>query len=244
VVRSFRPPPAILGIGPIVWRQLLTAWRSSSKAVLACLAVALLGGPLLVFVAANISTWSRVGFVFFIAVYVLPRTLVFDFRSDLDNMESFKVLPLGPWKLCAGQLVAPALLASLIQLLLLGSAAMCLDGVARLVAIGLMPFTIPFNALLYSLENLIFLLFPTPLVPVGRVDFDFLGRTMVDFAVKTALLIAGCGLAAGVGILVLQATNRSWPAFAIVTWCSLALLALLMLPVLSWAFERFDISRR
>jgi hypothetical protein len=107
-----------------------------------------------------------------------------------------------------------------------------------------MPFTIPFNALLYSLENLIFLLFPTPLVPVGRVDFDFLGRTMVDFAVKTALLIAGCGLAAGVGILVLQATNRSWPAFAIVTWCSLALLALLMLPVLSWAFERFDISRR
>jgi hypothetical protein len=243
-VRSFRPPTVIRGVGSIAWRQLLTALRTSGKAVLVFLALAVLGGPLLVFVAADISVWSRIGFVFFVAIYILPRTLVFDFRSDLECMETFKALPLRPWKICAGQLVAPALLGSLIELLLLGSATMCLDGAARLIALGLMPFIVPFNLLLYSLENLIFLFFPTPLVPVGRVDFDFLGRTIVDFAVKTSLLVACCSLAAGAGMLVLDVTNRSWTAFAIVAWCSLVLIVLALLPVLSWAYDRFDVSHQ
>ncbi len=243
-VRSSRQPPVISGIGPIAWRQLLTALRSSRKAVLVFLAVALLGGPFLVIASADISLWSRIGFVFFAAVYVLPRTLVFDFRSDLDNMEAFKALPLRSWKISAGQLLAPVLLSSLIECLLLGSVAMCLDGVARIISVAMMPFIVPFNVLLYSLENLIFLLFPTPLVPVGRVDFDFLGRTLVEFAVKTSLLFGACGLAATAGKLVLDATDRSWPAFAVVAWCSLVLLALLLLPVLSWAFDHFDVSRK
>lgn len=243
VVRSFRPPPVISGIGPIAWRQLLAALRSSSKAVLVFLALAMLAGPLLVIAGADISLWSRSGFVFFIAVYVLPRTLVFDFRGDLECMENFKALPLRPWKICVGQLLAPVLLGSLIEVLLLGSAALCLDGVARVIVVAMMPFIVPFNVLQYGFENLVFLLFPTPLVPVGRVDFDFLGRTLVEFAVKTALLISACGLAATAGMLVLDATERSWPAAALVTWCSLVLMALLVLPVLSRAFERFDVSR-
>ncbi|MCG6899064.1 MAG: hypothetical protein LJE75_03585 [Gammaproteobacteria bacterium] len=242
--RSFRRPPVIGGIGPIAWRQLLTAQRSYRKAMLVFLAVALLAGPLLVIVAAEVSLWSRIGFVFFIAVYVLPRALVFDFRSDLDSMETFKVLPLRPWKISVGQLLAPVLLTSLVEWLLLGSIAMCLDGVGRVMAVGLMPFILPFNGLLYGIENLLFLLFPTPLVPVGRVDFDFLGRTLVEFAVKTSLLIGACGLAVAAGKRVLDATESSWTAFAIVTWCTLALLAILMLPLLSRAFDRFDVSRR
>ena len=243
VVRSFRGPPLLGGVGPIAWRQLLTALRTSSKPVLVFLGVAMLAGPLLVIVAVDISMWSRIGFVFFVAVYVLPRTLVFDFRSDLDTMENFKALPLRPWKIGAGQLAAPVLLTSLVELLLLGSVAVFLDGTPRVISIGMMPFLVPFNLLLYGLENLLFLLFPTPLVPVGRVDFDFLGRTMVEFMVKTTLLIGACALAAGAGMRVLDLTERSWPAVAGVAWFSLSLIALLMLPLLSWAFNRFDISR-
>ena len=243
VVRSFRAPPLLGGVGPIAWRQLLTALRTSSKPVLVFLGVAMLAGPLLVIVAVDISMWSRIGFVFFVAVYVLPRTLVFDFRSDLDTMENFKALPLRPWKIGAGQLAAPVLLTSLVELLLLGSVALFLDGTPRVISIGLMPFLVPFNLLLYGLENLLFLLFPTPLVPVGRVDFDFLGRTMVEFMVKTTILVGACALAAGAGMRMLDLTERSWPAVAGVAWLSLALIALLMLPLLSWAFNRFDISR-
>ncbi|MEN8204554.1 MAG: putative ABC exporter domain-containing protein [Pseudomonadota bacterium] len=244
VVHSFRQPPLVSGIGPIAWRQLLTALRTSSKPVLVFLGVAMLAGPLLVIAAADISMWSRIGFVFFVAVYVLPRSLVFDFRSDLDGMEVFKALPLRAWKISAGQLAAPVLLTSLIELLLLGSVAVFLDGTPRVITVAMISFLVPFNMLLYGLENLLFLLFPTPLVPVGRVDFDFLGRTMVEFMVKTTLLISACGLAAGAGVVVLNAAGRSWPAFAGVAWTSLVLIALLMLPLLSWAFCRFDISRR
>jgi hypothetical protein len=243
VVRSFGQPPPFGGIGPIAWRQLLTALRSYSKAVLVFLALALLAGPLLVVAAADITLWSRVGFVFFIAVYVLPRTLVFDFRSDLDSMENFKALPLRPWKIATGQLLAPVLLTSLVELLLLVSAAVFLEGVPRTLVICLAPFVVPFNVLLYGLENTLFLLFPTPLVPVGRIDFDFLGRTLVDFAVKTTLLVSGCGLAAAAGMLVLNATQRSWLAFAVVAWLALVLIALLMVPALSRAYDRFDVSR-
>ena len=244
VVRSFRSPPLLGGVGPIAWRQLLAALRISSKPILVFLLVAMLAGPLLVIAAADISMWSRIGFVFFVAVYVLPRTLVFDFRSDLETMENFKALPLRPWKLGAGQLVAPVLLTSLVELVLLASVAVFLDGTSRVISIGMMPFIVPFNLLLYGLENLVFLLFPTPLVPVGRVDFDFLGRTMVEFMVKTTLLIGACALAAAAGMRVLAVTERSWLAFAGVAWLALVLMALLMLPLLSWAFARFDISRR
>lgn len=243
VVRSFRPPPVIGGSGPVAWRQLLAALRTSSKALLVFMAAAMLAGPLLVVAAADISMWSRIGFVFFVAVYILPRTLVFDFRSDLESMENFKALPLRPWKLAVGQLAAPVIFTSLVELLLLGSAAIFLDGAQRTIVISLVAFVVPFNVLLYGLENTLFLLFPTPLVPVGRVDFDFLGRTMVEFAVKTTLLVSGCGLAAYAGMLVLNATERSWSAFALVAWFSLLVIALLTVPVLSWAFARFNVSR-
>ena len=243
-VRSFRKPPFIGGVGPIAWRQLLAALRISSKPVLVFLGVAMLAGPLVVIATADISMWSRIGFVFFVAVYVLPRTLVFDFRSDLDTLENFKALPLQHWKLGVGQLVAPVLLTSLVELVLLGSVAMFLDGTQRVIIVGMMPFLVPFNLLLYGLENLLFLMFPTPLVPVGRVDFDFLGRTMVEFMVKTMLLVGACALAAGAGMRVLDMTERSWPASVSVAWLSLTLIALLMLPLLGWAFDRFDISRR
>jgi hypothetical protein len=243
VARTSRRPPVLCGIGPLAWRQLLAALRRSRKALLTFLALALLAGPVLVMAAAGISQWSRMGLVFFLAVYVLPRTLVFDFRSDLETMENFKALPLRPWKLCVGQLVAPVLLTSLIELVLLCSAALFLQGTPRLVLLAMVPFLVPFNLLLYGLENLLFLLFPTPLVPVGRVDFDFLGRTMVEFAIKTALLLGGCGLAVAAGIQVLNATGRNWLAFAIVTWCVLTLIATVLLPLMSRAYARFDISR-
>jgi hypothetical protein len=41
----------------------------------------------------------------------------------------------------------------------------------------------------------------------------------------------------------LNATDRSWLASALVAWFSLLVIALLTVPVLSWAFDRFNVSR-
>lgn len=243
IVRSLIQPPILSGIGPVAWRQMLSAFRSSGKALLTFLVMAILAGPLLVIASADISKWSLMGGVFFAGVFVLPRTLVFDFRSDLDAMENFKALPLSSWKISIGQLASPVLLTSLIELVLLGSTAILIDSQSRVFLIGISPFLMPFNMLLYGLENLFFLLFPAPLVPVGRADFDFIGRTMVGFAVTASILIGSCFLAAGAGQAAVNAKGLPWSAFVVVAWFSLTLIALMTLPLLSWTFNRFDVSR-
>jgi len=108
---------------------------------------------------------------------------------------------------------------------------------------GISPFLVPFNVLLYEIENLFFLLFPAPLVPVGRADYDFIGRTLAGCAITVTVLIGSCFLAAGAGYAAATATDLSWTAFVIVAWIFLALLASMTLPFLSWAFNRFVVSR-
>lgn len=242
-VRSSSCPAMLGGIGPIAWRQMLAAIRVSRKALSTFLALAIVAGPLLVAASADISIWSLAAGVFVAAVFVLPRTLVFDFRSDLETMQNLKGLPLPAWKICIGQLAAPVLLTSLIEGILLAGAALFIDSQARSFLLGIGLFLLPFNLLLYEAENLFFLLFPAPLVPVGRADFDFMGRTLVGYAVTASVLIVSCLLAAGAGYLIAKATGLSWPAFAAAGWFSLALIAALMLPLLGWAFNRFDVSR-
>jgi hypothetical protein len=239
---SFMQPPMLKGIGPIAWRQILSSLRSSMKVLVVLPGMAALAGPLLVIASADISRLSLMGGVFFAAIFVLPRALVFDFRSDLEIMENFKALPLPAWKISIGQLATPVLLTSLIEWVLLGSAAILLDGHSRLLLFCISPFMLPFNMLLYGLENLFFLLFPAALVPIGRMDFDFLGRTMVGFVVTSSVLTGSCLLAVNMGQSAVTALGLTWPAFVIVAWLSLTLIALMTLPLLSWAFKRFDVS--
>ncbi len=236
-------PPMLNGIGPVAWRQLLSAFRSSGKTLFVFLGMAIAAGPILVTAGGEISKWSLMGSLFVAGVFVLPRTIVFDFRSDLENMESLKALPLAPWKICFGQLASPVLLTCLIELVLLVSAAFFVDTGLRFLLICMSPFLIPFNLLLYEIENLFFLLFPARLVPVGRADFDFLGRTLVGYGVTCTFLIVSSGLAVIAGQVALKATGWPWPVFVVAAWFSLALIALLTLPLLSWAFGRFDVSR-
>jgi hypothetical protein len=243
IVRSSRSPAMLGGIGPIAWRQMLSAIRVSRNALLTFLAIAIVAGPLLVIASSDISIWSLAAGVFVAAVFVLPRTLVFDFRSDLQTLQNFKALPLPAWKISLGQLAAPVLLTSLIEGVLLISTAIFTENQTRGFLTGIGLFLLPFNMLLYEAENLFFLLFPAPLVPVGRADFDFMGRTLVGYAVTATVLIGSCLLAAGAGYWVLTVTGLPWPVFVAAAWFSLTLIAMMLLPLLSWAFNRFDVSR-
>lgn len=243
VVRSFLGFPKFGGIGPIAWRQLLSAYRSSGGVLWGLISLAVVAGPLLVMAREDISKASLIGGIFIAAVFVLPRALVFDFRGDLDAMDNFKRLPLPPWKICIGQLVAPVLLTVLIELFFLCSAALFLDSRSRDFTLAVSLFLVPFNLLLYGIENLFFLLFPARLVPIGRFDFDFLGRTFAVFVVIASVLIGSCLLAVFSGQAVMTFMAWPWPVYIVVAWLTLALIALLMLPLLNWAFKRFDVNR-
>ena len=241
--RSVKRSPVIGGAGPIAWRQAINAIRNSGRVVLAFFAVAFMTGPLIASTGSPSAATGMIGLLYFFIAFMMPRSLVCDFRGDLANMELYKSLPIAPWRICAGQLATPVLLSTAITLVMLSSILLFFDGPAPLLLIALPAFALPVNLLIYGLENLIFLLFPSKLLPVGRADFEFIGRMLVDFVAKT-IVIAGVGSASFVaGLLALEAGGKSWTWFVAASWLTLTLFGLAILPLLAFAFRRFRISQ-
>ncbi len=239
---SVRRAPNLGGLGPIAWRQAINAVRNSGRVIAVFLAVAVIAGPIAT--AAGIqSADSRTiaGFYFFIA-FIVPRTLVCDFRGDLNRMETYKALPVAPWRICAGQLLVPVVLSSAIGLIMILSTLFFLHGTGARIAIALAAFALPFNLLLYGVENLVFLLFPAKLVPVGRADFEFIGRTMVEFAAKTIIIFSVLAAAVGAGLIGLSVSGRSWMLFGMASWLTLVLIGSAIVPLMGSAFRRFTVE--
>lgn len=241
--RSLRRAPALGGIGPIAWRQAINATRNSGRVIIVFFVISLLTGPVLANAGAASSISGIVGLAYFFIAFIMPRSLVCDFRGELASIELYKALPLAPWRLCVGQLAVPVVLSSAIQLTMIISILLFVDGVSAPVLIALAAFTVPFSLLLYGLENLIFLFFPANLLPVGRVDFEFLGRTLVDFIAKTIIIVTAMATSSAAGYAALQASGNAWAWFALASWLVLALLALLTVPLLAFAFRRFRVSQ-
>src|SRR5439155_27372350 len=113
----------------------------------------------------------------------LNAFVAFDFRSDLDRMDVLKTLPLSAGALAVGQLIAPTVVLSTVQWL--GVAALALTGPrAEVVSLAVAVLVVPVNFLLFGLENLLFLLFPTRLVNVTPGDFQALGRRLLLVMLK------------------------------------------------------------
>ena len=245
--RSVSSPRYLAGIGPVVWRQLVSLWRGSRKSVVSFTAMALAAGPILASYltggGGTDAVWTAAGLIFFFAVFVIPRTLVFDFRADMAHLTTWKALPLRPMAVATGQILAPVLAASVIETALVLSTAAFADTATRLWLLATLLFIPPLNALLFAFENLLFLLFPTKQVPVGRVDFDFFGRTLLEFVAKSfvlALAISGATLAA-----TLIARSLGGGAVTVVAAVAgvLTLLAFGCVAGAATAFQRLDAAR-
>jgi len=239
---SVRHSPMLGGLGPIAWRQAINAVRNSGRVIVVFLAIAAFTGPLATTAGIQSADSRTIAALYFFIAFIVPRTLVCDFRGDLGRIETYKALPVASWRICIGQLVVPVVLSSAIGLVMIFSTMFFLDGTGADIAIALAAFALPFNLLLYGVENLVFLLFPAKLVPVGRVDFEFLGRTMVEFVAKTIIIFAVLAMAVGVGLIVLHASGKSWISFGLASWLSLAIIASLTVPMLGYAFRRFTVG--
>jgi len=239
---SLERAPVLGGLGPVAWRQAINAVRNSGRVILVFFIIAALTGPLLANAgsASAISGFAGLGY-FFIA-FIMPRSLVCDFRGELGSIELYKALPIAPWRICAAQLVVPVLLSTTIQLVMIASTLLFVDNISVFVVVALAALTLPASLLLYGLENLVFLLFPTKLLPVGRVDFEFLGRTLVDFIAKTIIIVAVAIAAGFAGYAVLLATGPSWAWFSITGWVVFSAFAVLTLPLMACAFGHFKVS--
>ena len=173
--------------------------------------------------------------------FLVSGMVKFDFRGDVDHMETLKALPLRPAAIAAGQLVVPAAMLTVVHviLLLLAAAMLAPFALDSLCAAAL---ALPFNALLFAVENLTFLLYPTRPAAVSVGDFQVLGRQVVVLAVKIVMLVLCCVVPFTLGVLVYVLTGTSLPAATAVAGFLLGGEVVGLIPLLAWAFRRFDPS--
>lgn len=241
-VPSIQRAPSFGGLGPIVFRQAINAARNSFKIIAVFAGIAASVGPIAAALGVPLTNPRDLTIVYVFFCFILPRTLVCDFRGDLSRMETYKTLPIAPWRICAGQLVVQVILAYIIALTMILSILIFEDNFVTSTALIFAAFALPLTMLLYAVENTVHLLFPVKLVPMGRADFEFLGRSLVEFIAKAIIILAAAGASGAVGLFTLKKLHNSLTLTALTSWITLTLIGVLMLIVMQYAFRRFAVA--
>jgi hypothetical protein len=244
--RLVAPPlPWWGGVGPLAWRQLTTALRSWRALLSLLILFALMTAPML----AGSRGLNEVGTPFplfgtllvMLALFV-PPLIPFDFRGDIDRMELLKTLPVASWRLVIGQLLTPIVLLTLLQMaavIVVRQVWGQFEGYV-LVALALL---VPFNFLVFGLENLLFLWFPSRMVSAGPGDFHMLGRQLVLWMAKLLGLAAAFVPVTLVGLLVYLLTGNNWVAAGVSAWVTLVGFVIGLVPLIALAFRHYDVAR-
>ena len=84
-IPSIRTAPTLGGLGPIAWRQAIKAVRNSSKLIVMFIFGAACAGPLFSIAGTSITDERGLLMIFVFFGFILPRTLICDFRGDLSR---------------------------------------------------------------------------------------------------------------------------------------------------------------
>jgi hypothetical protein len=201
--------PRCGGAGTLLWRQLLGARRHWGSLLTAMIAPAVLAA-LPVFVVSNglnafLGTMGTLAFYTFL---LLPTALRFDFRRDLDRLATLKGLPITPRAAVLGQIMAPVLIATLFQAVVLAFAVAVRELPAHDLGVAVVVM-IPMNVLVFALDNLIYLLYP---YRVQQEGLEIFLRTILTFTGKGLLFAAGLAAIAtwGFAAAALSHAVASW----------------------------------
>lgn len=233
--------PWLGGAGPIGWRQATSAARSARGLLLVIVILAIGMGPLFGSSLKDIHlAQTLIGAIAWMTI-LLSGLLKFDFRGDLDHMDELKALPLQPYAISIGQIVVPTLILTAAHMLLLGSVMVATATHRDLLAVtaGL---ALPFNALLMSTENAIFLLFPSRPAAASPGDFQMLGRQAAQLVMKAFAVIIGLVIAFTIAAPLFILLGGSLILLTLLAGTVLLGETCAMIPLMAWAFQRFDPS--
>ena len=237
--------PWLGGAGPLAWRQLLVAMRTSRLVILISLGV---GCMLLVMAlimpagpqgSAVIVPAMGVGFIFYLT-FLFAMQLPWAFRGDIDHMDSLKALPVAPLALATGELAGGVVVLATIQFVVL--AALLAAKGSPTIVITAAAFLIPFDVLMLGVSNTLFLIYPVRLVQTTAPDFQLMGRMMLLMLLQFLILIPALGIPAAIGGLAYWLSGLWWPAFAATSWLLLLAELPVVLILLASVFQRFDPS--
>ena len=235
--------PRMGGAGLMLRRQLLGATRSSLTTWLVVLVVVagISAGLMPQFLEVETTlTWYVIALAIGSLYFALFAGSLFrmDFRGELEMMDRLKTLPLRPYHVALGEVLAPTFLASLVQCLFAITAGALSGYFVPLAGIALL--FLPVNLIVFSVENFFFLLYPVRAAG-NPGDIQLMGLTAVIFMAKTIVLMVLLGVAAGVAGLAILFDASIPIALAAAGVTALVIAVLSTLP-LAWAFERFDPS--
>ena len=231
--------PWLGGAGPTVWRQTTNVLRVGRSILVVLLFICLAIVWMTVKGMGHVGALAAGGGW---ATVFLSTMLKLDFRNDLEQLAALKAMPLRPTATAAGELAVPVTLLSFVHLVLLGSAAALAPPQHRHWAFVAMLFVVPFNVLLMAIENGMFLLFPSRLAGVSPGDLGQMGRGVVLFLAKMVVILAACGVSAGLGAAAAALAGGSAAAGVTVALLALVATAMVSVPLVGWAFARFDPS--
>jgi hypothetical protein len=238
-------PPWLGGVGPLVWRQMVQSLRGGRGAMLlAVIAVLAIGGPF-AFGAHQTNTLPTVlpHIVIGIAAYagiLISAQAPLGFRGDYEQMELLKSLPIRPLAMACGETVAAAMILVLLEWLVFAATALIAPAAAaELFVAGL--FALPYNWIMFGMENLLFLLYPSPVIVTGSEGFLKMGRLMLFMLAKFLVLGAAAAVAA-IPAAIVYFVTQSIPAACLVAWLALLVPTVGILLLVTSAFERYDVS--
>jgi hypothetical protein len=233
--------PRFGGAGAIAWRQLTAALRTTRALLITLLFICVAVGPVFFYLGVHEREARPIIGIMFWATFVMSNMLRYDFRGDLDLVDTLKALPVRSWLIVIAELVAPVAMLVSFQVTLLGSIAV-MTGADRSLLLVTLLFALPLDAMLIAVENLIFLIFPVRAVAVSPGDLQGFGRQMLVFLLKSLTLLAAVGIAGGIGAAAWVLTDHAMPVLVITALLILLLELAAMIPLLVLAFDRFDPS--
>jgi ABC-2 type transport system permease protein len=194
-LRSSRVPqlPWLGGAGPLVWRHMVQALRGGRGAIvlvmIATVAIAF-GSSVMGSVDHGKQQTVLPHMIIVVSAYI---SFIYSAQSqlrlqgDYKRMDLLKSLPLRPLAVVCGETLVITAILTLIEWLVFAVTAVFAPGAGdELLAAGL--FALPFNWILVSADNLLFLLYPSPQVATGSDGFLKMGRTMLVMLGKMLVL--------------------------------------------------------
>jgi hypothetical protein len=175
-----------------------------------------------------------------ILLMMLPQTLRFDFRNDLDHLEYLKALPLRARTVALAEIAVPTVILSLLGWAIAGGVAAFVGlppSILLMVAMAVPPLAV----WMIGLENFVFLMVPTRQFAHGQAGMVFGGRRMLLMLARLGLIVVGGGPVGAVSLGVWSATH-SMPATYLAGWAALSLIAAAIVLAVAWAYARFDVS--
>ncbi len=238
-------PPWFGGAGPLAWRQTVQSLRGARGGLVFTLViVAMFAGPYLLgsHRSGQLPTVLP-SVVIGAAVYVtflFSAQVPLGFRGDYERMELLKSLPIRPVAFACGQMLVVVVLATLLQWSLFGiTAAVFPASWTILLVAGL--FALPFNWILFGVEDLFFLLYPSPMVPTASDGLLKAGRVML-FMLAKLLVLGACAVVAAIPAAGVYLLTESLALASAVAWAALIAPEIGILLLVAWAFHRFDVT--